>query len=258
MDCKEPRRRSSAVAGISMTFAFYLVPGFGQPVHDHSKMAGHDMEAMSSMDHGMQMNEAGMYLMNMASGTGMNPQSWPMPMLASKAGSWNLMFMGQAYLIDTQQSGPRGGDKLYAPNWFMGAAEHAVGKGSFMFQTMLSLDPATITNRSYPMLFQTGETAYGKPLIDAQHPHDFLMTIGVHYAYPVAKDTMLQLYYAPVGDPFATQFTGIALPVKEKALQQAILEAVDALIADGTYRTLLAKWKLNDNGLEKATINAGQ
>ena len=64
--------------------------------------------------------------------------------------------------------------------------------------------------------------------------------------------------YAPVGDAFATQFTGIALPVKEKALQQAILEAVDALIADGTYKTLLAKWKLNDNGLEKATINAGQ
>ncbi|MET4182513.1 ABC-type amino acid transport substrate-binding protein [Bradyrhizobium sp. JR7.2] len=64
--------------------------------------------------------------------------------------------------------------------------------------------------------------------------------------------------YAPVGEPIAQQFTGIALPVKEKALQQAILEAVDALIADGTYKTLLAKWKLNDNGLEKATINAGQ
>ena len=64
--------------------------------------------------------------------------------------------------------------------------------------------------------------------------------------------------YAPVGEPIAQQFTGIALRVKEKALQQAILEAVDALIADGTYKTLLAKWKLNDNGLEKATINAGQ
>ncbi|MCP3461230.1 MULTISPECIES: ABC transporter substrate-binding protein [unclassified Bradyrhizobium] len=64
--------------------------------------------------------------------------------------------------------------------------------------------------------------------------------------------------YAPVGDAFATQFTGIALPVKEKALQQAMVEAIDALIADGTYRTLLAKWKLNDNGIEKATINAGQ
>ncbi len=64
--------------------------------------------------------------------------------------------------------------------------------------------------------------------------------------------------YTPVGTPIAQQFTGIALPVKEKALQQAMLEAVDALIADGTYRTLLAKWKLTDNALEKATINAGQ
>jgi polar amino acid transport system substrate-binding protein len=64
--------------------------------------------------------------------------------------------------------------------------------------------------------------------------------------------------YAPVGDPIATQFTGIALPVKEKALQQAMVEAINALVADGTYRALLAKWKLNDNGIEKATINAGQ
>jgi polar amino acid transport system substrate-binding protein len=64
--------------------------------------------------------------------------------------------------------------------------------------------------------------------------------------------------YMPVGETIASQFTGIALPVKEKGLQQAMVEAVDALIADGTYRTLLAKWKLNDNGIEKATINAGQ
>lgn len=64
--------------------------------------------------------------------------------------------------------------------------------------------------------------------------------------------------YAPVGTVIAQQFTGIAVPVKEKALQQAMLEAVDALIADGTYRTLLAKWKLSDNAIEKATINAGQ
>jgi polar amino acid transport system substrate-binding protein len=64
--------------------------------------------------------------------------------------------------------------------------------------------------------------------------------------------------YAPIGETLASQFTGLALPIKEKALQQAVMEAVDALIADGTYRALLAKWKLNDNGIEKATINAGQ
>jgi polar amino acid transport system substrate-binding protein len=64
--------------------------------------------------------------------------------------------------------------------------------------------------------------------------------------------------YAPVGTPISQQFTGIAIPVKEKALAQAMLEAVDALIADGSYRTMLAKWKLTDNAIEKATINAGQ
>ena len=70
-----------------------------------------------------------------------------------------------------------------------------------MLTAMISLDPATITDRSYPLLFQTGETAYGKPLVDAQHPHDFLMALSVEYAHPLDRDTMLQLYYAPVGDP---------------------------------------------------------
>jgi polar amino acid transport system substrate-binding protein len=36
------------------------------------------------------------------------------------------------------------------------------------------------------------------------------------------------------------------------------LDAIDVLIADGSYHALLVKWKLNDNGIEKATINAGQ
>jgi polar amino acid transport system substrate-binding protein len=64
--------------------------------------------------------------------------------------------------------------------------------------------------------------------------------------------------YAPIGDVFSFQFTGLALGVKEKALQQAVVEALDALIADGSYRALLVKWKLTDYGVERATINAGQ
>ena len=64
--------------------------------------------------------------------------------------------------------------------------------------------------------------------------------------------------YMPLGGPIATQFTGIALPVKDTALQQKVAAALDALIADGTYTALLARWKLSDNGVDKATINAGQ
>ena len=37
---------------------------------------------------------------------------------------------------------------------------------------MLSLDPLTVTKRRYPELFQSGETAYGLPVVDGQHPHD--------------------------------------------------------------------------------------
>jgi hypothetical protein len=147
-----------------------------------------------------QMNDAGMYLMNMASGTSMNPNSWAMPMVMKDIGSWQAMFMGQAFVIDTQQTGPRGADKFYAPNWFMGSAMHSLAGGSLMIQTMFSLDPATITNRSYPELFQTGETAYGKTLVDAQHPHNFIMGLGFDYAHPLGSSTV-QFYYAPVGDP---------------------------------------------------------
>src|SRR6266568_9149526 len=60
--------------------------------------------------------------------------------------------------------------------------------------------------------------------------------------------------YVPIGDVFATQFSGLALGVKEKVLQQAVVEALDSLIADRTYRALLAKWKLTDYGEETATI----
>jgi hypothetical protein len=139
--------------------------------------------------------------MSLASGTSENPQSGSLPMLMQSHSGWDFMFMGQAYVLDTQQGGPRGGDKFYAPNWGMFGAGHDLGHGSLQFDLMLSLDPATITNRRYPELFQTGETAFGKPIVDAQHPHDFIMALGVHYAHTLSEHTTLELYAAPVGDP---------------------------------------------------------
>ena len=157
----------------------------------------HHMHGMGQMN----MNPAGMFLMNQASGTSLNPDSWNMPMLMISPGGWNLMFMGQAFLVDTQQRGPRGHDKFYSSNYGMFAAEHVAGKGSFLFETMLTLEPAGITDRRYPELFQTGETAFGKPLVDAQHPHDAIMSLGVHYARSISENTIFQIYFAPVGDP---------------------------------------------------------
>lgn len=160
--------------------------------------AGRAAPAMSMVD----MNPASMFLMNLASGTSVNPASWPMPMIMTHFGNWSTMFMGLGFLSDIQQSGPRGGDKLYSTNWFMASAGHRVGSnGAFQVELMLSLEPATITDRRYPLLFQTGETAYGAPLVDSQHPHNFIMSLGFHYAHQLAEDTTLDLYFAPVGDP---------------------------------------------------------
>ncbi len=148
------------------------------------------------------MSPASMFLMGLASGTAVNPSGFSMPMVMRHFGNWNSMFMGLGFLSDIQQSGPRGGDKLYSTNWFMTSAEHRVGANdAFQAELMLSLEPATITDRRYPLLFQTGETAYGAPLEDAQHPHNFIMALGFHYVHRVAKDTILDLYFAPVGDP---------------------------------------------------------
>jgi hypothetical protein len=157
-----------------------------------------------------------MYLMNVASGTSRNPDAWSMPMIMKPARSWSLMFMGQGFLVDTQQSGPRGGDKFYSTNWWMGSASHAFAGGTIQFETMLSLEPATVTDRRYPLLFQTGESAYGKPLIDAQHPHDFIMSVGTHYVRGLGDNTLLDLYYAPVGDP---ALGPVAFPHRASAME---------------------------------------
>ena len=174
---------------ILIVFVLSLTAVAQEPAHDmsHMQMGGS--------------NQAGGFLTGLASGTSMNPQSWPMPMLMLNHANWRFMFMGQGFLVDTQETGPRGHDKFYSANWGMFAASHDLAGGSFMFQMMLSLDPATITDRRYPELFQTGETAYGKPLVDAQHPHDFFMGLGLHYAHPLGESTIVQVYYAPVGDP---------------------------------------------------------
>ena len=172
----------------------------------------------SSQHAGMaDMSPAGMFLMNLASGTAANPASSPMPMVMMHFGKWNATFMGAGFLLDTQQSGPRGADKFYAPNWFMASAQHRVGpKGSFEAGLMLSLEPATVTDRRYPLLFQTGETAYGVPLVDAQHPHNFVMGLGFHYTHQLADETFVDAYFAPVGDP---ALGPVAFPHRASAME---------------------------------------
>jgi hypothetical protein len=216
---------------------------------------------MSGMEHSG-MDKAGMFLMQESSGTGLQPAAWAMPMLMTHAGNWNLMWMGQAFLVDTQQSGPRGGDKLYSDNWGMLGAMHKLGGGSVMLRSMLSLEPATVTDRRYPLLFQTGETAYGVPLVDAQHPHDFVMELSMQYAHPIGEKGVWNLYYAPVGDP---ALGPVAYPHRASAMElpQATLAhhwqdsthiANNVLTAGVTY----GKVRLEASGFHGGEPNEGR
>src|SRR6185312_7984355 len=97
--------------------------------------------------------------------------------------------------------GPRGYDKVFSTNWFMPMAQRSLGPGQLTFRTMLSLEPATVTNRFYPELFQQGETAFGRPINDGQHPHDFVMEVAALYDWKIGEKALFSVYAAPVGDP---------------------------------------------------------
>src|SRR2546422_8202094 len=46
-------------------------------------------------------------------------------------------------------------------SWLMPMLSRDFGRHTLTFRTMFSLEPATVTDRKYPELFQSGETAYG-------------------------------------------------------------------------------------------------
>src|SRR5437588_10189191 len=112
-----------------------------------------------------------------------------------------LMCHGQVFVNELQQTGPRGADKFSSTNWFMPMAQRTFGKGTLPLRTMLSLEPATVSGERYPELFQQGETAYGLPIVDGQHPHEFFMEIAAMYDYRASEHTLLSVYAAPIGDP---------------------------------------------------------
>ncbi|MFN7995818.1 MAG: hypothetical protein U0Q18_19560 [Bryobacteraceae bacterium] len=251
------------LGAVILSFALYAAnaeeggdPPQGDEHADHSEHMGHSMAGMQMM-HMMDQDPASQYLMNLASGTAVNPVSWPMPMWMLHPGKWSVLLMANGFVTDTQESGPRGGDKLYSTNWFMAAAEHRVGAhDAFQGELMLSLEPATITDRRYPLLFQTGETAYGKPLADAQHPHNLIMSLGFHYVHAMGGDTLLDVYAAPVGDPaigpVAYPHRASAMELPQAALSHHLQDSTHISYEVVTAGLARKKFKLEASGFHGA------
>ena len=204
--------RSYSTILLTMLTAILVLPqvaGAQEPKKD-------DMQGMPGMDagqmQGMQVDDEDPITMRPrtflqeivrhgTSGTDAEPNSTPIPMLMAKKKAWTLMFHANAFVVDEQQSSPRGGDKFFSTNWIMGMAQRHAGPGVFTARAMFSLEPATISQRRYPLLFQQGETAYGKPVVDGQHPHDLVMELAALYDLKLGSRGLLSFYFAPIGDP---------------------------------------------------------
>jgi hypothetical protein len=173
--------------------------------HDHMTdgMSEHSMDSSAvPMSHAFSLN---LPMNRNGSGTGWLPDASPMYgyMLHSK--KWMYMIHGNIFIRynsqDIDNKGNRGDAKVDAPNWFMAMGQRRVGqKGLFHFNTMFSLDPL-FGGEGYPLLFQTGETFKGKPLVDRQHPHNLFSELSVAYTQSFTKDIDAFIYLGYPGEP---------------------------------------------------------
>ena len=255
----------------------------GQESPTPNPHAQHQMNQMPMSHAGMNMAPASFIdsiRLHTSSGTSAQPDSTPAPMLMIESGGWSLMLHGEAFLNVQQQSGPRGGDKVFSTNWIMPMAHRQLGPGQLTVRAMLSLEPGTVTDRRYPELFQVGETAFGRPIVDGQHPHDFVMELGALYDVKLGENGLLSLYGAVVGDPamgpaaYAHRASASENPLASLGhhLEDSTHIASDVITAGLTYKKVRFeasgfhgrepdenRWNIDSGGIDswslRATVN---
>lgn len=180
---------------------------FAQHDHNHQQpadsMEHSQTSAMESMSHSfsrsLPMNRNG-------SGTGWLPDASPMYGYMHHQNNWMFMLHGNLFLRynhqDITDDGTRGDSKIDAPNWIMGMAQRPLGmRGLLHFNLMLSADHLIAGGSGYPLLFQSGETYQGRPLVDRQHPHDFFSELSVAYSHKLSEQVDASAYLAFPGEP---------------------------------------------------------
>lgn len=139
------------------------------------------------------------------SGTAWLPDAFPMYGYMIHHRRQMYMFHGNVFIRynkqDVSEKGIRGDSKVDAPNWIMAMGQTRIGtQGLFRFSAMLSLDPL-FGGDGYPLLFQTGETFEGKPLVDRQHPHNLFSELSIGYSVAFTRDIDAFIYLAYPGEP---------------------------------------------------------
>jgi hypothetical protein len=179
-----------------------------------------DMKDMPASDSAMHMDgHKGMHMGNMCSayspdlpmsrdgsGTAWEPDAAPKYGIMIHSHQWMWMFMGNIFprynVQDIGNKGSRGGSQFDAPDMLMAMGQRKVGaQGLFHFNIMMSTDAPITGGNGYPLLFQTGESWHGVPLVDRQHPHDLFSELSVSYAHSFSSKAGLFGYLGYPGEP---------------------------------------------------------
>ena len=163
---------------------------------------GQPAQAMQNMQ-GMTMDEtaSSMPSFHASSGTSWQPASVPENTWMVSRGKWDLMLHGTVFLTYNQQGGPRGAGKAESVNYVMAMEQHRLGSGTLLLRQMFSAESLTSPHPGFPLLFQTGETYHGQPLVDHQHPHNVFAELSVLYTVPVSEKVSWLFYGGPSAEP---------------------------------------------------------
>jgi len=196
---------------IATTYLFLLlfaVDRLAFAQHEQHQTSVQDTVPAGSQQHHATMSHAFSQSLPMTrngSGTGWLPDASPMYGYMLHGKRWMYMFHGNIFVRYNKQDlfdkGSRGDSKVDAPNWVMGMGQRKVGsRGLFRFSGMFSLDPL-FGGEGYPLLFQTGETYQGEPLVDRQHPHNLFSELSVAYTHKFSSESDAFIYLAYPGEP---------------------------------------------------------
>ncbi len=190
------------------------MPSASPPASPMDQLPGMDMSGMNrNMGPLMVMSDTGMGVRvgsseanimdvgQMGSGTSWQPGTSPTHMMDKQAGNWLLMLHYNAVVGISSQGGPRGVTKFESANWFMPMAFHKLGNGTLQLRGMFSFEPFTFARGGSPLLFQTGETFKGQPLVDRQHPHDLWMELSAQYTMGLGERGTWFTYFGYPGEP---------------------------------------------------------
>lgn len=175
------------------------MPGMEMGAADTQKLL-----VMSGKDMGVRVGGSDstvMFIGQMGSGTSWQPTTSPSYMVDKIKGDWLLMLHYNLIVGLNRQGGPRGVTKLDSANWFMPMAFRRLGRGTLGLRAMFSAEPFTFPPGGSPLLFQTGETYKGRPLIDRQHPHDLFMELSATYTVAVGERGTWFTYVGYPGEP---------------------------------------------------------